>query len=79
MWPEKGFVSDCHTHEISKLVRLAGLEPTMTVDSAANPGLATNWSIVKDWNERSRYERHSLSKAQSLYEAITDKTDGVLP
>jgi hypothetical protein len=78
-WPEKQFVADCHTHEILKLVRLAGLEGQRAADSAANSNLATNWGIVKDWTERSRYERHSLANAQRLYEAITNATDGVLP
>jgi hypothetical protein len=78
-WPERGFVVDCHTHEILKLVTLAALEPARTAAVAANPNLGTNWNIVKDWNERSRYERHSLVKAQRLYVAITHAADGVLP
>jgi hypothetical protein len=78
-WPDKGFVVDCHTHEILKLVRLAALEPARSADVAANPNLGTNWNIVKDWSERSRYERHSLAKAQRLCEAITHAADGVLP
>jgi hypothetical protein len=78
-WPEKQFVADCHSHEILKLVRLAGLEVARAADAAVNPNLGTNWNIVKDWNERSRYERHSRAKAQRLYEAITHATDGVLP
>jgi hypothetical protein len=78
-WPEKQFVAGCHTHEILKLVRLADLEGARATDVAANPNLGTNWNIVKDWSERSRYERHSPAKAQRLYEAITHATDGVLP
>jgi hypothetical protein len=78
-WPERKFVADCHTHEILTLVKLAGLEVVQRTDAVANPNLGTNWSIVKDWSERSRYERHSLTKAQRLYEAITHATDGVLP
>jgi hypothetical protein len=78
-WPEKQFVAECHTHEILKLVRLAGLEGVRAVDAAANPNLGTNWNIVKDWSERSRYERHTLAKAQRLYDAVTDAADGVLP
>ena len=78
-WPEKQFVADCHTHEILKLVRLDRLEGARIADTAANPNLARNWNIVKDWSEQSRYERHSLAMAQRLYEAITHATDGVLP
>jgi hypothetical protein len=78
-WPEKDFVAQCHTHTILTLVRLAGLEPARAADVAGNPALGTNWNIVKDWSERSRYERHSLAKAQTLYNAITDTANGVLP
>jgi len=78
-WPDKQFVADCHTHEILKLVKLADIEKVRAADAAANPKLATNWTIVKDWSERSRYERHDLAKAQRLYEAITHATDGVMP
>lgn len=78
-WPDKQFVAECHTHEILKLVRLAGLEGARATDAAANPNLGTNWNIVKDWSERSRYERHRLAKAEGLLEAVAHATDGVLP
>jgi hypothetical protein len=78
-WPDKKFVADCHTHDISILVRLAGLEQDLINDVAANLPFGTNWNIVKDWSEKSRYERHSLAAAQKLYAAITDATNGVLP
>lgn len=78
-WPEKAFVTDCHTHNIVTLVRLARLEPARVADAAANPIFARNWNIVKDWSERSRYERHSLAKAQKMIDAVTDNANGVLP
>jgi hypothetical protein len=78
-WPEKQFVSDCHTHSILALVRLAGLEAARAADAAANATFDSNWGIVKDWNERSRYERHSQAEAQKLLDAIVDKVNGVLP
>ncbi|MGO8752313.1 MAG: hypothetical protein ACLQNE_40765 [Thermoguttaceae bacterium] len=78
-WPEKDFVAKCHTHKILELIRLAGLEPVLAAAVAANPALATNLTIVKDWSESSRYERHSQAEAQELYDAITDAANGVLP
>ena len=78
-WPEKGFVLDCHTHEIRKLIKLAALETAISVDVVSNLQLGTNWIIVKDWSERSRYERHSIQKAQRLYDAISNAQDGALP
>ena len=71
-WPEKDFVSQCHTHKILELIRLAKLEPARAAAVAANAALGTNLTIVKDWSESSRYERHSQAKAQRLYDAITD-------
>ena len=78
-WPEKDFVAKCHTHDIFALIRLAGLETARTAAVAANPALAANLDIVKDWSEKSRYERHPQTAAQDLYAAITDSANGVLP
>ena len=78
-WPEKEFVSDCHTHNLLKLVKLADLRDTLNGDIAANLGLGQNWDVVKDWNERSRYQRYSQDKAQKMINAVTDAANGVLP
>jgi hypothetical protein len=77
-WPEKGFVAECHTHIILTLVKLAGLEPQRAVDANANHALGLNWLIVKDWSERSRYERHAWAKAQKMVDAVGDNANGVL-
>jgi len=78
-WPDKRFVTDCHTHEIYTLVKLAGLEAERSAAEKTNPALRNHWSIVQNWNEHSRYERHSLAKAQKLHTAVTDPVDGVFP
>jgi HEPN domain-containing protein len=77
--PKPEIVRDYYTHDINKLVRLAGLN---TIRDAAFPkGSAgdLNWEIVKDWNEQSRYERRTQAQAEALVRAITDAADGVLP
>jgi hypothetical protein len=78
-WPDKSFVSACHTHDIGPLVRLAGLEAALRADAAANLAFGLNWEIVMEWSERSRYERHSQAKAQKMIDAVTDNANGVLP
>jgi hypothetical protein len=78
-WPERKFVADCHVHDISALVRLAGLETARAADAAANSALDLNWTIVKDWTESSRYERHTEAEARKLIVAVTHNPDGVLP
>ena len=78
-WPEKKFVDKCHTHSLLELVQLAGLRAAFDSDTNANNALAQNWDVAKDWNEQSRYNRHSLQKAQKLISAIADLSNGVLP
>ena len=77
-WPEKEFVNRCHTHKILELVILARLEADRQADIAADRVFQQNWDIIKDWSEQSRYQRHSLAKAQNMIEAITNPTNGVL-
>jgi len=78
-WPEKKFVVDCHTHSIHALLRLAALETTLAIDGATNPALGLNWTFVKDWDEHSRYQRHTQVKAQRVIDAVSDVANGVLP
>jgi hypothetical protein len=75
----RSFVNDCHTHSLLKLVKLADLRVALDADINSNPALGLNWDVVKDWDERSRYQRHSQAKAQKLIDAITDGANGVLP
>lgn len=77
-FPDKKFAHDCYTHQIDKLVKLADLEVLRASDANADPALATNWQLVKDWSERVRYERKSLADAQDLYDAVTEVKHGVL-
>ena len=43
-----------------------------------NPHFNYRWLIVEDWNQKSRYPKHSKQKALEMYEAIKDPTHGVL-
>lgn len=78
-FPDRNFASRAFTHELEKLLKLAGLEATLQTDTAANPQLNLNWTVVKDWTVESRYD-HSISKvrAEDLYSACTARTHGVL-
>lgn len=77
-WPDKRFVADCHTHDILDLVKLAGIAPQRVADATSDIAFAKNWQVVKDWSEQSRYERHSLVKAQKMFDAIDNNANGVL-
>jgi HEPN domain-containing protein len=70
-------LSECWTHDLVKLLTLAGLDRDFGVARGANPVLDRCWGIVKDWTETSRYEEKTEDKARELYEAVSHKPDGV--
>jgi HEPN domain-containing protein len=77
--PKPKFIHDYYSHEIERLVKIAGLTAQRDADAAADPDLAANWAVVKDWTEESRYERRTQAQAQQLIAAITGAAHGVLP
>jgi HEPN domain-containing protein len=76
---EKRYSEDRWTHDIEKLVALAGLKAQRDADIAANTVLRDNWLIVKQWSEIARYESRTQLEAEDLYQAVTDTANGVLP
>jgi len=78
-FPDKRLVDDSYTHDLSKLVRLAGLEEELKKQQS-NAEFERNWAVVKDWTETSRYVRTvTRVKARDLYSAIAARRNGVLP
>jgi HEPN domain-containing protein len=77
-FPDRKLATEAFTHDLEKLVRVAGLAPTFERDRQANPDLELNWAVVKDWSESSRYEL-GITEAQAcdLYSACTGPS-GVL-
>lgn len=78
-FPDKNFVVQSYTHDLERLIRLAGLELPHRQALSQSATFASHWVIVKDWNEESRYGRRSETEARELFTAITDSSDGVLP
>src|SRR5437764_79529 len=46
-FPEKHLVISAYTHNINDLVEVAGLKGYRKIDSAVNPILGINWSLVQ--------------------------------
>ena len=79
-FPSRHTVNESHTHDLEKLLRLAGLERALAQDARARAALGVNWDTVKDWTEQSRYDvTMDMRRARDLYRAITGRRDGVLP
>jgi HEPN domain-containing protein len=80
-FPDKSRVQRTCTHNLLELLEVAGLRLQLQLDTtpAANAALGVNWQLVKDWSERSRYQQTTEVMARSLYQAVIDPTNGVLP
>jgi len=77
--PPKNLVNDTYTHELGKLVGLAGLKTELDKQTAADQDFTARWGFVSRWSEASRYETWDAANAQTMYDAVADPTKGVLP
>ncbi len=77
-FPDKKLAEAVYTHDLVKLRGLAGLGEDVP-HGQLGPSQNVNWLVAKDWREQSRYETKSETEARSLYEAVSDPTEGVLP
>ena len=77
-YPDKDFANKCYTHQLERLVVLAGLADLLEESGRSNSSLDSNWIVVKDWDEGSRYRKESKAKAVALLQAVISPSDGVL-
>jgi HEPN domain-containing protein len=78
-FPDKKVAKEAYTHDLSKLVLLAGLGPDFEKDRKSNSALDLNWAVVKDWDEESRYDTGiTAAQAQDLFSACTERQSGIL-
>ena len=78
-FPNKRIAQDSVSHDLKQLLQTAGLWATFEAATRANPDLALNWAVAKDWSEGSRYIlTTSQQQATDLYSACTAKTHGLL-
>jgi len=50
-----------YTHDLTMLLKTAGLEKLLEKDMTLNASLATNWNTVKGWDEQCRYRCSGLN------------------
>lgn len=78
IFEDKKYAERCWTHDIEELLRQAGLKAESDRVTATNPVHSRFWFIAKDWSETSRYRISTQFQAETLFQALTDPTDGVL-
>jgi hypothetical protein len=79
-FPEKAKVVKSYDHNLSELIKVAGLQANLEARVNVNQAFAANWRIVTKWQVGSRYDlRISRQEAEQLFQSITHPTEGVLP
>ncbi|MGD0831689.1 MAG: DNA-binding protein [Terracidiphilus sp.] len=87
-FPEKKLVIDSHTHDLGKLLDLAGLSDLLKNDVDGNIELKLDWETVREWSEHSRYRLYDqlydgnpfggLHDAKLLIDAVESEKGGML-
>ena len=77
-FPDLEKVKASYTHNLTNLVKQAGLEAALQAEAASDPDFDLNWTIAKDWSEKARYAQHDEKKARDLYRAVTNRQHGVM-
>jgi|APLak6261678124_1056121.scaffolds.fasta_scaffold00001_3 HEPN domain-containing protein len=78
-FPNKKLAEDSYSHDLQKLLGVAGLKQDLAKKEEEDTEFKLNWAVAKDWSEQARYE-HNIeeTRANDLYNAIIDKNSGVL-
>lgn len=65
-----------YSHDLTELLKLAGLNSQLDKDMRGNPQLAANWGVIKDWTVDCRYETAGLN-GKDMVDSL-ELPDGVL-
>jgi len=77
--PDRQLANDCYTHNLTKLLTIAGLKQKLTAEEKQNEEFKLNWAIVTAWSEESRYKvAITQQQAQDIFNAITNEKSGIL-
>jgi hypothetical protein len=75
--PERRFVERVHTHDLLRLVELAGLETERSRRSASDSVFSQHWRALAQWSQAARYDIVGAVEANSLVAALSDRDHGV--
>jgi hypothetical protein len=68
--PDKALVNRVYTHDLSDLIRLAGLEAELDAARRIDSELDRRWSIVKNWKEQARYSVWTSGDASAMIDSV---------
>lgn len=77
-FPVKARVLDSYSHDIAKLVGVAGILRDLQTETENDGAFSGNWGVVSQWTEESRYTDPTEQEARELMEAISDPEHGAM-
>jgi HEPN domain-containing protein len=77
-FPDLRTVKQSWDHNLSALIKAAGLAAQLDSALAADQSFARNWAVVKDWENEARYRQIALTQATDMYRALTQQRHGVM-
>jgi hypothetical protein len=77
--PDLGEVRAVYTHDLVKLMDLAGLKPALEERARAEALFERSWWAVSRWSEAARYRGVADSEAALMVWATGDVDHGLLP
>lgn len=77
--PRLSLVRDIYTHDLAKLLSLAGLKDELEAEMETNAHLKECWTTVAAWSEQARYEIWTPEAAEAMVDAVEDGEEGLLP
>jgi len=75
--PDKKIVDRTYSHNLSELVKLAGLSMELDVARQNSPEFDSHWSTATGWIESSRYDMIDVFRATAMRNAMMDPNEGV--
>lgn len=73
--PDRGLTNSVYTHDLTTLLKLAGLEAELEDAIETAPALRQRWAIAKKWSEQSRYAVWTPEDALGMIDAVAGNAD----
>ncbi|WP_353861254.1 hypothetical protein [Azospirillum formosense] len=79
IWPDRSCRKDLYTHDLARLLKLAGLHDRMVAEAKKVTDIGIAWSVAKQWTVDARYARKvRLRDARDIVEAVSPTGKGLL-
>ena len=76
--PDKAMVDKTYSHDLEKLLGVAGLKEAHKEAKRTDPDFQANWTIISQWGPEGRYDITDQFSAVTMVRAVSDQESGVL-